>query len=178
MIHRSHTYYNLLLVEKRDCEHLDHSVWKWRKASVTLMTDILHNRVSLHQFRGNFGLLRFLAGCQHRQYRVIMTTGCNQLYPHLPLFSMGLGVTGLKSHATESLEGCSKWLTLSAVVTSRDCMTLPCPRRRAAELLIVLKTREAKQRLFTSEASRLICPGHGLNGWWGQINSPTQQHEV
>lgn len=178
MIHRSHIYCNLLLVEKRGGEHLDHSVWKWRKASVTLMTDTLHNRVSLHQFRGNFGLLCFLAGCQHRQYRVTMTTGCNQLYPHLPLISMGLGVTWLQSHATESLEGCSKCLTLRAVVTPRDGLSLPCPRRWAAELLIVLRMWEAKQKLFTSEASRLSCPGHSLNGWWGEINPPAQQHEV
>jgi len=164
MIHRSHAYCNFLLTEKRGGEHLDHSVWKRRKASVTLMTDTLHNRVSSHQFRGHFGLLRFLAGCQHRQYRVTMTTECNQLYPHLLHISMGLGVICVKSHATESLEGCSKRLALRATVTPGDGVTLPCSRRRAAELLIVLRMPEAGQRLFTSEASWLICPGHRLNG--------------
>lgn len=178
MLHKSHIYCNLLLVEKRGGKHLNHSVWKLRKASVTLMTDILRKWVSLHQFRGNFVQLLFLSGCQHRQYRMTMLTGCNQLYPHLPLISMGLGVTLLKSHSIESLEECSEWRTSGPVVTARDSVTLPWPKRWVPELLIVLRTWEAKQRLFTSEASRLICPGHGLNGWWRQINSPAQQHAV
>lgn len=108
MLHKSHTYCNLLLVEKRDGKHLDNSVWKLRKASVTLMTGILNKTVSLPQFSGNFVQLHFLLVCQHRQYRITMLPGCNQPYPHLPLIFMGLGVTWLKSHSTESLEECSE----------------------------------------------------------------------
>lgn len=133
------------------------------------MTDILHKSVSLPQFSGNFVLLPFLLCCQHRQQSMTILTGCNQLYSHLPLLSMGLGATWLKSHSTESLEECSEWLSSRPVVTARDSVTLPWPRGWVAELLIVFRTWEVKQRLFTSEASRLICPGHGLNGWWRQI---------
>lgn len=161
MLHKNHTYCNLLLV------------LKLREASVTLMTDILCKSLSLPQFSGNFVQLHFLLGCQHRQYRMTMLTGCNQLYSYLPLISIGLGVTWLKSLSTESLEECSEWLTSRPVVTPRDRCDSALAKGRVAELLIVFRTWEAKQRLFTSEASRLICPGHGLNGWWRQILQPS-----
>lgn len=132
------------------------------------MTDILHKPVSLPQFSGDFVQLHFLLHCQHRQYSMTMLTGCNQLYSHLPLISMRLGVTWLKSHSTESLEECTERLSSRPAVTARTAW-LSWPRGWVAELLIVFRTWEAKQRLFTSEASRLICPGHGLNGWWRQI---------
>lgn len=54
MLHKSHIYCNLLLVERKGGKYLDHSVWKLKEASVSLMTDILHKSVSLPQFSGIF----------------------------------------------------------------------------------------------------------------------------
>lgn len=140
------------------------------------MTDILHKPVSLPQFSGNFVQLHFLLHCQHRQYRMTMLTGCNQLYSHLPLISMRLGVTWLKSHSTESLEECTERLSSRPAVTARDSVTILAKGMSCRATNCVQNVRSQTKAFYiwgiTVDLSR------SWSEWLMETNSPGQQHAV